>query len=250
MKVIPKDKQGYGAFNNGEIVENKPIGFPQDGGEGKAISNVFYWANAIALEESTIGLHPHQGFEIMSFVIEGSIRHYDTRLKQWIDLHQGDAQIIRAGNGISHAEHMTKGSRMFQIWVDPDLNKTLQKAASYSDYKYADIPVTIQSENKVRQYIGQESPFTLDTEHLTIEEIEINSEFECTITENEVCMIYVLEGTFVSGATKIAKDDYIIIDEIETTQFHGNGKFFVIRSKKALPYLTYAQRMRQQMRRQ
>jgi len=247
MKIIPKDKQGYGAFNGGQIIENKPIGFPQDGGEGKAISSLFYWANAVAVEESTIGLHPHQGFEIMSFVLEGTIKHYDSKLKQWIDLHQGDAQIIRAGNGISHAEHMTKGSRMLQIWVDPDLNKTLQKEASYSDYKFEEIPVTIEDGNKIRQYIGAKSPFSLDTENLSIEIVEVSKQLNIEVKDDEIYTIYVLEGAFTSDDNTIEKDDYLVIENPHIISFIGAGKFFVIKLQKSLSYLTYAQRMQQQL---
>ena len=80
IEIIPKDQQASGQFNGGQIIENKPIGFPQDGGNVRPYSNLFYWAYAEAVEESTIGLHPHQGFEIMSFVLKGAIRHYDTKL--------------------------------------------------------------------------------------------------------------------------------------------------------------------------
>ena len=46
IEFIEKNKQASGNFNNGEILENKPIGFPQDGGLLKPYSNLFYWAHA------------------------------------------------------------------------------------------------------------------------------------------------------------------------------------------------------------
>ena len=74
IQVIKKEDQADGNFNNGEILEKKPIGFPQDGGKIRPYSNLFYWAHAWTPKgKSTIGLHPHQGFEICSFVLEGSI---------------------------------------------------------------------------------------------------------------------------------------------------------------------------------
>ncbi|MBL0007526.1 MAG: hypothetical protein IPP25_10210 [Saprospiraceae bacterium] len=69
MRIIPISQQASGAFNNGKIIENKPIGFPQDGFVRPYSS--LYWALAEGLLDSTIGLHPHQGFEIMSFCPEG-----------------------------------------------------------------------------------------------------------------------------------------------------------------------------------
>ena len=48
MKVnfYPPSVQASGNFNFGEILEKKPIGFPQDGGLLKPFSNLFYWAHA------------------------------------------------------------------------------------------------------------------------------------------------------------------------------------------------------------
>ena len=53
-----------------------------------------------------------------------------TRAEQWIPLSKGDVQIIRAGNGISHAEELDKNSEIFQIWFDPNLENSLKNSAS------------------------------------------------------------------------------------------------------------------------
>ena len=39
--VYEKSDQASGSFNQGEILEKKPIGFPQDGGRLKPYSNIF-----------------------------------------------------------------------------------------------------------------------------------------------------------------------------------------------------------------
>ena len=46
VEILRKESQVDGSFNNGEILEKKPIGFPQDGGVSKPYSNIFYWAHA------------------------------------------------------------------------------------------------------------------------------------------------------------------------------------------------------------
>ena len=126
--------QANGNFNNGEILEKKPIGFPQDGGKLKPYSNLFYWAHAWTTNrKSTIGLHPHQGFGICSFVLKGKINHYDTKQNKWITLSEGDVQIIRSRNGISHSEEIGHKSEIFQIWFDPDISRSLKKEASTND---------------------------------------------------------------------------------------------------------------------
>ena len=142
IEIIKRSEQAEGNFNNGEILEKKPIGFPQDGGKSRPYSNIFYWAHAWTNEKkSTIGLHPHQGFEICSFILNGKINHYDTKQERWITLEKGDVQIIRAGKGISHAEELLENSEIFQIWFDPDLSKSLMNDASYDDYSLEDFKI-------------------------------------------------------------------------------------------------------------
>ena len=153
INFYPPEKQASGNFNFGEILEKKPIGFPQDNGQLRPYSNLFYWAHAWTPDKkSTIGLHPHQGFEICSFILEGSINHFDTKQNKWIPLSEGDVQIIRSGNGISHAEEIDDKSEIFQIWFDPDLSKSLQKEASYDDYSSDDFKV-IELDDKTKKDI-------------------------------------------------------------------------------------------------
>jgi redox-sensitive bicupin YhaK (pirin superfamily) len=249
IQIIPKDKQASGQFNGGQIIENKPIGFPQEGGTTKPYSNLFYWAYAKAVEESTIGLHPHQGFEIMSFVLNGAIRHYDTKLKEWRSLSEGDVQIIRAGNGISHAEHMEKDAVMFQIWVDPNLHETLSKEASYDDYKKTDFPVKEDGDVKFIDYNGVNAPLKMDAPGLHFYRLEFlaKADYKKEIKENLLHSIYVLEGEAkINGQEMAQKDDFIIISDSSELNITGseNCKLFVIASKEKIDYKTYAERMR------
>ena len=96
----------------------------------------FFIVNGILTgKKSKIGLHPHKGFEICSFVLKGNINHYDNKIDDWITLDEGDVQIIRSGSGISHAEEIDENSEIFQIWFIPDLSVSLYENASYNDYK-------------------------------------------------------------------------------------------------------------------
>lgn len=250
VEVIPKARQGSGAFNGGEIIENKPIGFPQDRGEIKPYSNLFYWAYAEAKTESTIGLHPHQGFEIMSFVLRGSIRHFDTKLNEWRTLSAGDAQIIRAGNGISHAEHMGKDAVMFQIWVDPNLNKTLTQPASYDDYKSADFPIETVNGFSVKHYVGADTPLQMDSEGIKIQEWSFaDIDAEIVVSENDVHSIYLMDGAIQLNGAKVAQDDFVIVSEVNklAIKSEGEGRFFMISSPKRPTYKTYVEQMAERM---
>ena len=166
LKTFKISDQAKGSFNGGEILENKPIGFPQDRGKLKPYSNLFYWAHAWTTgKKSTIGLHPHQGFEICSFVLRGKINHFDSKQNKWIPLSKGDVQIIRAGNGISHAEELDKNSEIFQIWFDPNLENSLKNSASYDDYSVSQFKIKNKNNGSSTTIIkGEGSPMRMDTE--------------------------------------------------------------------------------------
>ena len=142
----------------------------------------------------------------MSFVLKGTIRHYDSKQKTWIPLEAGDAQIIRAGNGIQHAEHMTEGSAMFQIWLDPNLNETLQHEATYSDYKADTFPTKTENGISETTYIGGESPFQLFTKGTAIRTLEFSEKAEIELAENHIHSIYVLKGNGSINEQSINQD--------------------------------------------
>lgn len=82
--------------------------------------------------------HPHRGFSPVTFVIEGEVRHRDSRGNDQI-AHSGDVQWLHAGAGIMHSERPTeellerKGiQEIIQLWINsPAAKKMLQP-----DYQY------------------------------------------------------------------------------------------------------------------
>ena len=247
MRIISKSQQAFGAFNHGQIIENKPIGFPQDGGFVRPYSSLFYWARAEALVDSTIGLHPHQGFEIMSFVLEGRIRHFDTKMNAWRPLEAGDAQIIRAGNGISHAEHVEKGGVIFQIWVDPDLSKTLGQDATYDDYKADQFPTETVNGASIEYYAGHKGIMRLDTPGLDIRRIKVGSNpFSWDGQKDVVRSLYIIQGSGSINGKTVEQDDYIIIDDGASIEFAVHQEemdVFAFSGPLEPGYHTYATRL-------
>jgi len=248
MRIIPIASQGRGSLNNGQILENKPIGFPQDGGFVRPVSSLFYWARAEALIDSTIGLHPHKGFEILSFVLEGRIRHFDTKTNQWLPLEAGDVQVIRAGNGISHSEHMEKDAVIFQIWLDPDLAVTLQQEASYDDYKADSFEVGAVGAGQEIRYAGPGGKMRLDTPGVSISRYEIQgSDIQLAAGPGEIMACYIVGGSGTINERSVEQDDFLVTDKDEELRVlpHRQGlDLFVIRLPEAPGYATYAERMR------
>ena len=143
----------------------------------------------------------------MSFVLEGNIRHFDTKMNDWKPLEAGDVQIIRAGKGISHAEHIEKGGVIFQIWVDPDLSKTLQQEASYDDYKATDFKVTETDGTSIIHYAGENGLIHLDTPGVDIRRIKMTDKpFAWEGDKNAIRSLYVIGGSGMLDGKTIEQD--------------------------------------------
>ena len=247
IEILKRSNQADGNFNNGEIIEKKPIGFPQDGGMSKPYSNIFYWAHAWTTKgKSTIGLHPHQGFEICSFVLKGEISHYDTKQDKWIKLQRGDVQIIRAGNGISHAEELLENSEIFQIWFDPDLSKSMSKDASYDDYKDEDFNIEKNTFYSVKTIVGPGSKMSMDSEGVEIYEFEINKSGNIEIENMEkfIFSFFLISGKIQIENNIIEKGDFFKIHSKTRSKIEviSPGNLFMIKSPIKANYVTYAEK--------
>ena len=234
ISIYKKSDQASGSFNSGEILEKKPIGFPNDGGKLKPYSNIFYWAHAwTPNEKSTIGLHPHRGFEICSFVLRGKINHFDTKQNKWIPLEQGDVQVIRSGNGISHSEEICDSSEIFQIWFDPDLTKTLIKEASYSDYKSTEFPVSSIKNKVVKNIIGNDSPVEIDSEGVIVNEYLFGiGDHLIDINEGYVHSIFLMEGILSFNGTEYSPGTFF------TAQFENYLQIKVLQKIKVFEIIS------------
>ena len=245
INVFKKDNQANGNFNNGEILEKKPIGFPQDGGKLKPYSNIFYWAHAWApLNDSVIELHPHRGFEICSFVLKGEIEHYDTLLDKWITLSKGDVQIIKAGKGISHSEKLNKGSEIFQIWFDPNIQESLYIDASYSDFRSKDFKIKIRNNIESKIVQTNENQLSLQSSGIEIYEHKFNNGIH-PIKINDKCYhsYFILSGTLQINNQQFTQGDFLIIDNESNLELVtvNNAMVFEIVSPISLHYRTYAE---------
>jgi len=242
VKIIKKEEQASGSFTSGAILENKPIGFPQDGGEQKPYSNLFYWANAWSDNGGLIGEHPHKMFEIVSFLIDGEVQHYDSKMNGWLSLKKGDAQIIRSGSGITHAERIMKGSRVFQVWFDPNIKESMHKEASYDDYRSEEMKYYEENGISYKDYMGNRGPLKMDSEGVLISELSIPiGKHKIELDNSKIYSYYLLDGKASIAEKGVVENDFIIVEsedgiEIEVSE---DTRLFSITVPQQLTYKTY-----------
>lgn len=70
---------------------------------------------------SGFGEHGHDNMEIITWVLEGGLRHGDS-LENSRALRPGEVQVMSAGSGIRHSEHnasATEPGHFLQVWIEP-----------------------------------------------------------------------------------------------------------------------------------
>jgi redox-sensitive bicupin YhaK (pirin superfamily) len=99
--------------------------------------------------------HPHRGFETVTYMLDGHMRHED-HLGNQGDLKPGDVQWMTAARGIIHSEmpQQSEGRmRGFQLWLNlPAAEK--MKPAAWRDIPAASIPTVRIAGGEVRVIAG------------------------------------------------------------------------------------------------
>ena len=73
------------------------------------------------LPHSGFGQHPHRDMEIVSYVVDGELTHWDSATDEKAVLERGHVQTVTAGSGVWHSELNRHGghTRFLQIWILP-----------------------------------------------------------------------------------------------------------------------------------
>ena len=100
--------------------------------------------------------HPHRGFETVTVMLEGRMRHADSAGHAGT-IEAGDVQWMTAGRGIVHSEmpEIADGRlRGFQLWVNlPARDKMV--APRYQEVAAADIPAAVFDGGRARVIAGR-----------------------------------------------------------------------------------------------
>lgn len=105
---------------------------------------------------NTFADHPHKGIQTVTYVIDGSLEHYDSKTNGGGRLNPGDFQIMTAGRGIIHNENPDPGqeARVLQLWVN--LSSEHKKVdGQYEDLAHKNVPSVEFDGGKIEVYAGE-----------------------------------------------------------------------------------------------
>ena len=100
--------------------------------------------------------HPHRGFETVTYMLEGRMRHKDSSGNEGL-LTNGGVQWMTAGRGVIHSEMPEQEEGMmsgFQLWLNLPA-KDKMRAPWYRDFNGDEVPVfTTENGAKVKVIAG------------------------------------------------------------------------------------------------
>jgi len=183
-----------------------------------------------------VGPHPHRGFEPVTFLYQGELRHKDSRGNEGI-LRSGDVQWMTAGRGIIHSE---RASRDFleqggvlegvQLWINlPRKDKMVQP--DYQNIKSADIPTVEVDGAKVRikvvagHFNGTKGPAQTRTELMALQVSIARTGFvQIPLPPGHNAFVYIVNG-------KVQLNDNWSYDKEHLIQFRLDGEGIALRAE-------------------
>jgi len=156
--------------------------------------------------------HPHRGFETVTYMLDGHMRHEDN-LGHRGELTSGDVQWMTAARGIIHSEmpQQDRGRmRGFQLWINLPRREKM-KPAMYRDIAAREIPVVeVPGGGRVKVIAGKITVdgsevggpiqgLTTDPTYLDVE-LPAGVPFRQVIASDYTAFVYVFEGSLEVGA--------------------------------------------------
>ncbi|WP_023603063.1 pirin family protein [Aliivibrio logei] len=171
--------------------------------------------------------HPHRGFETVTYLLNGKMRHKDNAGHEGV-VEPGGVQWMSAGKGVLHSEMPEQEEGLlkgFQLWVNlPKASKMM--APAYQEYPPESTPVELRENGtEVRVISGTTNEGTtgpVKNTHITPTYMDVKlpegMTFEQALPIGHNAFIYVIEGavTMANDSTqKITKKSLGVFDEGE-----------------------------------
>lgn len=154
--------------------------------------------------------HPHRGFETVTYMLAGRMRHRDSAGNEGL-LGPGGVQWMTAGRGVIHSEMPEQEEGLmhgFQLWINlPAARKMIP--AAYQDIPAANIPLLhletgIEVKVIAGEYAGQPGSIQQpDTEPLYLDvHLPAGQSLDVAIPAGHNAFVYLYQGSLLAPVTQ------------------------------------------------
>jgi redox-sensitive bicupin YhaK (pirin superfamily) len=162
--------------------------------------------------------HPHRGFETVTYMLDGRMRHKDNHGNEGL-LTPGSVQWMTAGRGLVHSEMPEQEEglmRGFQLWINlPARDKMCEP--QYQEFDAARIPsVDVASgvrakvlAGRIGDVAGPVSQPATDPSYFDIA-LDAGAVFEHALPEGHNVFAYVYEGEVAVGGDAVARGELVV----------------------------------------
>jgi quercetin 2,3-dioxygenase len=245
LLLVRKEEQQSIKLDDGFIVENKLIGLPEENAKVLHYSNLFYLSHFQTERGGILNDHTHYSFEVFTLMLKGEGIVYDPKTKQKTNISEGHIQFIHAGNFVKHSEKLAPGTEYIELWLDPDINRTLTMPIPIENYTTEQFPAVIEQGRLIKVLAGHDSPLQPLTEGIVIKDMQLSYKIHrIPLQWNNILSVYVVDGEIEIEDLTIRKGDYFIIKNQEDVTIIANtdSRLLMIESPARPSYQTYAER--------
>lgn len=168
--------------------------------------------------------HPHRGFETLTYLIAGRMRHSDNAGHQGL-LEAGGIQWMTAGRGIIHSEMPEQQDGLlegFQLWINLPADAKMQPAG-YRDVKQAQLPELIMADGVAVRVIA-------GTSH------GLNGAIQRPVTEPTILDIRLPAGSHYSQSLPAVNNAFFVVYRGEVSvgdRSVSKGRLAVLKNDQA-----------------
>jgi redox-sensitive bicupin YhaK (pirin superfamily) len=181
--------------------------------------------------------HPHRGFETVTYMLAGRMRHRDNQGNAGL-LGPGSVQWMTAGRGIVHSEMPEQENGLmqgFQLWVNLPA-KDKMTAPRYQDIEPGRIPEVESSGARVRviagSYRGVRGPVQADaTAPLYLDVFLEDGEFQAAVPAEHNAFVYVYEGSLDIAGRAVTRGELAVLrggDAVAASAGDAGARFILV----------------------
>ncbi len=191
--------------------------------------------------------HPHRGFETVTYLLNGRMRHRDNAGNEGV-IEPGGIQWMTAGRGIVHSEMPEQEDGLlegFQLWINLPASHKMATPA-YQEFDATQIPLESRSGTRIRVITGSTSLGTVGpvsqplTEPLYLDvELEAQNRFEESLPGGHNAFLFVICGELSldddnDQPVRLGRDQLAVLgsgDRVEVTGADARTRFLLIAGK-------------------